>query len=113
MLTFHMLQSAKQREKKVSPLQVTQMARVKTEPGLTHSIDYSRLPAAGHSIPGVPSHQHLDNKFGIAGVATENGQLIGKGRPAQGVLALGTSIPGEWIQCRRMTSVRKIHWPLC
>ena len=113
MLTFHVFQSAKQREKKVFPLQVTQMARVKTEPGLTHSIDCSRVPAAGHSISGVPSHQHLDNKFGIAGVATENGQVVGKGRPVQGVSALGTNLPGECIRCRRMTLLFRIFIGHC
>lgn len=81
-------QSAKQRDKKGSPVQVMPMSRVKTEPGLVQSLDYSRMPMSAHAMSGASGHL-------LSGVPLENGQLaMGKGRPVQGMPVLGTNLAG-------------------
>jgi hypothetical protein len=80
------LQYGKQREKKLSPVQVTQISQVKMEPGLPHYMEHGRVG------PGL---QHLDNMSGSAGIPCDNGQLGAvKGRPAQGSSALTANVPG-------------------
>lgn len=80
---FIVTQSAKQRDKKGSPVQVMPMSRVKTEPGLVQSLDYSRMPMSAHAMSGASGHL-------LSGVPLENGQLaMGKGRPV-----LGTNLAG-------------------
>ena len=64
------------------------MSRVKTEPGLVQSLDYSRLPMSAHAMSGASGHL-------LSGVPLENGQLaMGKGRPVQGMPILGTNLAG-------------------
>ncbi|CAK9215671.1 unnamed protein product [Sphagnum troendelagicum] len=76
----------KQREKKLSPVQVTQISQVKMEPGLPHYMEHGRVG------PGL---QHLDSMSGSAGIPCDNGQLGAvKGRPAQGSSALTANVPG-------------------
>lgn len=85
---FIFTQSAKQRDKKGSPVQVMPMSRVKTEPGLVQSLDYSRMPISAHAMSGASGHL-------LSGVPLENGQLaMGKGRPVQGMPILGTNLGG-------------------
>jgi hypothetical protein len=85
-MKWHALQYGKQREKKLSPVQVTQISQVKMEPGLPHYMEHGRVG------PGL---QHLDNMSGSAGIPCDNGQLgTVKGRPAQGSSALTANVPG-------------------
>jgi len=88
LLGFNQKKSAKQRDKKGSPVQVMPMSRVKTEPGLVQSLDYSRMPMSAHAMSGASGHL-------LSGVPLENGQLaMGKGRPVQGMPVLGTNLAG-------------------
>jgi hypothetical protein len=93
---FNQKKPAKLRDnKKAPPVQVMQMAHVKSEPGLNQAVDYARVNMTGMGLSGVPNYQHLENRLGMGGAPVDYGHLVmNKGRPVQGLPVLGTNVSG-------------------